>query len=89
MDLPGLCGKIRKAGQTRLLRCRLHYTFQEREQVGVNRIGLGCGHAVRKALVDFQGAIPQQLRRQRSSIGIRHDLVVIAMQHEDWHRDLF
>src|SRR5271165_2230285 len=31
--------------------------FQEGQQVGVNGIGLGCGHAVRKALVGFQCAI--------------------------------
>jgi hypothetical protein len=31
--------------------------FQEGQQVGVNGIGLGRGHAVRKALVGFQCAI--------------------------------
>jgi hypothetical protein len=31
--------------------------FQESQQVGVNGIGLGRGHAVRKALVGFQCAI--------------------------------
>ena len=50
--------------------------FQEGQQVDVNGIGLGCGHAVRKALVGFQCAILQQLCRQRSSSGIRHDLVI-------------
>ena len=37
--------------------------FQESQQVGVNGIGLGRGHAVRKALVGFQCAILQQLCR--------------------------
>jgi hypothetical protein len=40
--------------------------FQESQQVGVNGIGLGRGHAVRKALVGFQCAILQQLCRQWS-----------------------
>src|SRR2546422_9104362 len=38
--------------------------LQEGQQVGVDCIGLGRGHAVRKALVGFQGAILQQLCRQ-------------------------
>jgi len=50
------------------LRCGLRCTFQEREQVGIDLVRIGCGHAGWKALVDFQSAIPQ-LRRQRSSIG--------------------
>ena len=58
MELPGLCGNS-EGRVNRALRYRLEYTFHEREQVGVNRIGLSCGHAVRKAFVDFQGAIPQ------------------------------
>src|SRR6476620_6007473 len=47
--------------------------FQEGQEVGVNGIGLGRRHAVRKALVGFQCAILQQLRRQGCRIGIRHD----------------
>src|SRR2546422_5764034 len=62
--------------------------FQERQQVGINGIRLGRGHAVRKALVGFQRAILQQLCRQWRRIGIRHDLVVIAMHHQHRHGDL-
>src|SRR3989449_5248356 len=62
--------------------------FQERQQVGVNGVRLSRGHAVWKALVSFQCAILQQLCRQRRRIGIRHDLVVIAMHHQDGHGDL-
>ena len=62
--------------------------FQEGQQVGVNGIGLRRGHAVRKALVGFQCAILQQLCRQRPRIGIRHDLVIIAVHHQDRHGDL-
>src|SRR5215467_9226679 len=35
--------------------------FAKREEVGVNRVGLSRGHAVREALVGFEYAIPQQL----------------------------
>jgi hypothetical protein len=42
--------------------------FQEGQQVGVNGIGLGRGHAVRKAFVGFQCAIFQQLCRQRGGL---------------------
>src|SRR5438876_9328436 len=52
------------------------------KEVGINRVGLGRRHAVRKALVSFQSAILQQLCRQGGRIGIRHDLVVIAMHHQ-------
>ena len=62
--------------------------FQEGQQVGVDGVGLGRGHAMRKALVGFQCAVLQQLCRQRRRIGIRHDLVVIAMHHQDRHGDL-
>src|SRR5260370_28984943 len=48
--------------------------LQESEQVGVDGSGLGRGHPVRKALVGFQCAIPQQLSGQRCRIGVRHDL---------------
>ena len=39
--------------------------------------------AVRKTLVSFQRAVLQQLCRQRCRISIRHDLVVVAMHHQD------
>jgi hypothetical protein len=55
--------------------------FQEGKQIGVDLVRVGGGHAVRKAFVGLQYAIPQQLCRQRRRIGIRHDLVVIAMHH--------
>jgi hypothetical protein len=43
---------------------------------------------VRKALVGFQCAVPQQLCRQGCGIGIRHDLIVVAMHHQHGHGDL-
>ena len=41
-------------------RSRTALRFQEGQQIGVNGIGLGRRHAVRKALVGFQCAILQQ-----------------------------
>jgi len=46
-----------KAGQ--VLSGYLLTLFEERQQVGVNRFGLGRGHTVGKALVGFHGAVPQ------------------------------
>src|SRR6516162_1333632 len=63
-------------------------TLDEGQQVGVDGRGLGGRHAMRKALVGLQRAILQKLRRQRTGIGVRNDLVVVAMHHQHRHRDL-
>jgi len=63
--------------------------FYEFEQVGVNRTGFSRGHAMWKARVCFQGALLEQSCRQGRRIGIGHDLVVIAMHHQDRHINLF
>src|SRR5205085_6387931 len=62
--------------------------LQEGQQIGVDGVGIRRGYPVRKALVRFQRAVLEQLCRQRSGVGIRHDLVVIAVHHEDRHGDL-
>ena len=62
--------------------------LEERQQVGVDRGSLGGRHAVREALVGLERAVLQQLRRQRPGIGIRHDLVVLAVHHQGRHVDL-
>jgi|HubBroStandDraft_6_1064221.scaffolds.fasta_scaffold25026_2 hypothetical protein len=41
-----------------VLRGHLLTFLEKRQQVGVNRVGLSRGHAVRKSLVGFQRAIP-------------------------------
>ena len=46
-----------KAGQ--VLSGYLLTLFEERQQVGVNRFGLGRGHTMGKTLVGFHCAIPQ------------------------------
>lgn len=48
---------------------------------------MGLAHAVRQALVSFQRAILQQLRRQWPRIRIRHDLVVVTVDYEHRHVD--
>ena len=55
------------------------------EQVGIDRLRLGRGHAVREALVGFQGPVLQQLGRQRPGGDVGYDLVVLAVH--DQHRD--
>ncbi len=55
------------------------------KQVGVDRVCLRRGHAVRETLVRFQRAVLKQLCRERPSIGIRHDLIVVAVHDEHWH----
>jgi hypothetical protein len=45
-------------------------------------------HAVRQARIDLQRGLGQQLGRQRRGVGDRHDLVVVAVQHERGHVDL-
>jgi len=75
-----------KAG---LALCGHLLTFlEERQQVGVNRVGLSRGHAVGKVLVTFERAIPQQFCRQRSGRDLGNDLIVFAVHHEDGNGDL-
>src|SRR5882757_3057053 len=72
---PGLSVSDEKTQATALGR-------DEREQLGVDEVGVGRAHAVRKALVDLERAALKQFRRQRRRIGNRHDLVVAAVQDE-------
>ena len=51
-----ICAELLESGRFRAFSAEA-LRFQESQQVGVNGIGLGCGHAVRKALVGFQCAI--------------------------------
>src|SRR6266581_39799 len=60
----------------------------ESQQVGVDRFRLRGRHAVREALVGLQRSVLQQLCRQRSGVGIRNDLIIVAMHHQDRHCDL-
>jgi hypothetical protein len=55
--------------------------IDERQEIRVDRIGLRGGHAVWEAFVGFQGAVLQQFRAQRPRVGIRYDLIVVAVHH--------
>lgn len=46
-----------------------------------------CAHAVREAGIGFQRAFFQELDRQHSGIGERHNLVVLPVQDERRHVD--
>src|SRR6266705_1716392 len=60
----------------------------ESQQVGVNRFSLRGRHAVREAFVSLQRPVLQQLCRQWCGVGIRNDLIVVAVHHQDRHGDL-
>src|SRR6266511_3422361 len=62
--------------------------LQEGQQVSVDRLGLGGRHAVRESFVCLQRAVLHELGGQRSGVGVGNDLVVIAVHHQDRHRDL-
>src|SRR5258708_28884506 len=51
--------------------------LQKGQEIRVDRLGLGRGHAMRKPFVGFQRRILDQLRGQWPGIGIRHDLIVV------------
>ncbi|CAG9194520.1 hypothetical protein BGLA2_1110064 [Burkholderia gladioli] len=61
--------------------------LDEGEQVGVEHIGINRQHAVREAGVGFQRAVLQQLDGLQRGVGDRHDLVVLAVQHQGRHRN--
>ena len=53
--------------------------LQEGEQVGVQLVPVRFGKAVRRARVDLQGPVPNELRRGEGGGADRHDLVFVAM----------
>ena len=67
---------------------RIVLAFDESQEVGVDRLGLGRDHAVGKVFVGFHSAVLQELRRQRSGGDIRDDLVIFAVHDQCWDRDL-
>src|ERR1700733_16040397 len=75
-------------GLSFVLRSDLLALFDECQQVFVDRVSFSGGHAVGKALVGDQCSVLQQLCREWSGIGIRHNLVVIAVHYQNRHSDL-
>src|SRR5208282_1227047 len=59
----------------------------ERQQIRVDRRRLSRGHTVRKSLIGLQNGALYQFRAQRPRIGVWHDLIVIAVHDQRWHRD--
>jgi hypothetical protein len=59
------------------------------QQIRVDRLGLGGRHAVGEPGVRPQLGVLEQLRGQRRRVGIRNDLVVVAVHDQDGHGDLF
>ena len=55
--------------------------IDERQEIRIDRIGLRGGHAVWEAFIGFQGAVLQQFRAQRPRVGIRYDLIIVAVHH--------
>ena len=51
--------------------------------VSASVVGMPC------AFIGFQGAVFQKPRRERSRVGIRYDLVIVAMHHQHRHVDFF
>src|SRR5690348_2189886 len=63
-------------------------SLDEGQQVGIDGVSFSGRHAMRKTFIGFQDPVLQQFRRQWPGVGIRHDLVVVAMHHLDGHVDL-
>jgi Protein of unknown function DUF72 len=80
---PGGCDGAHRA--RRMIRAS---ALEEGEQVRIDRISMGSGHAVRKVLVALERAVFQELRGQRACGDIGHDLVVLAVHDQDRHIDL-
>src|SRR5262249_25491389 len=62
--------------------------LQELEEVCVDAVLEGRAHAVRRALVDLEPRVLDELRRLHGRRSDRNDLVVVAMQDERRNVDL-
>src|ERR1039457_3480656 len=58
------------------------------QQVGVDLLRVGGGHAMRKAGIDLQVCILQYLRGHQTRGANRHNLIVVAMHHQHGDVDL-
>src|SRR2546430_2384378 len=62
--------------------------LEEREQILVHLLLVGRAHAVRRALVDLQLRVLDQLGGEQGRGADGHDLVVVAVQDQRWHIEL-
>ena len=71
-----------------LCRCGGCCALEKREQVGVDQICVGCGHAVRKVVIDLERCMLEQFRGRWTRGGNRHNLIVLAMYYQHGNVDL-
>jgi hypothetical protein len=57
--------------------------LDERQQIGVDYVGMCGRHAMRKSGVGFERPVLQELDRLRSGDGERADLIIFTMHHQD------
>ena len=69
--------------------CRLSALLDEREQVGIDLVRVGCGHSVRKTGVHLERGILYQFCGLQGGRADGHDLVIVAMKNESGHLELF
>src|ERR1700679_3039954 len=62
--------------------------LEKREQILVDDIGVGDGHAVREAGINLQRRVGDQLGRQRACVREWYDLVVVPVHDEGRDIDL-
>src|ERR1700686_3086078 len=70
------------------LRCGLFARLQEGQQVGIDLVGIGCGHPVPKPWIHLKRRTLHKLRGLQSRCADRHDLVIVAMKNESGHVEL-
>src|SRR5260370_8372898 len=63
-------------------------TFEERQQIGVDLLGVRRAHPVRKTRIDLQGGVFDQLGGQNCRVRYGNDLIVVAVENQRSHVDL-
>src|SRR3989442_9283270 len=62
--------------------------LEKGEQIGVELVFVRGGKAVRRPLVDLELCALDELRLEKSRVGDRHDLVVVALDDQSWNVEL-
>ena len=57
----------------------------ERQDICIDDVCMCRVHAVRIAGIDFQRAVPKQPVLKDRRVLVRHNLIIIALQHKYWH----
>lgn len=72
----------------RSIRCRRferHLSLEERKQVCIDLVRVGCAHPVRKTGIDLQRGILYELCGHQRRRADRYDLVIVAMKDQGRH----